>query len=243
MHTLRPSRAPRRAPLRLAATASALLLVAVASPASAHVGVSSPDAARDGYGKIVFRVPTESDTADTTKLVVTLPADTPFLHLTAQPKPGWKVSMQEGRLPEPVDVDGTEITRAVRTVTWTAEGDGIAPGEFDEFALSGGPFPDADTVRFAAEQTYSDGEVVDWDQVPQGEEEPERPAPSLTLLAAAEGGHGAHGASHAADDTEQVSATTAAAGSDTLSRVLAGAALVVALLALVGVVRQGRRRA
>lgn len=243
MHTLRPSRAPRRAPLRLAATASALLLVAVASPASAHVGVSSPDAARDGYGKIVFRVPTESDTADTTKLVVTLPADTPFLHLTAQPKPGWKVSMREGRLPEPVDVDGTEITRAVRTVTWTAEGDGIAPGEFDEFALSGGPFPDADTVRFAAEQTYSDGEVVDWDQVPQGEEEPERPAPSLTLLAAAEGGHGAHGASHAADDTEQVSATTAAAGSDTLSRVLAGAALVVALLALAGVVRQGRRRA
>lgn len=234
-----------RLPARL--TAAPLLTVAavlaLAGPASAHVSVSSPDAAREGYGKVVFRVPTESDTADTTKLVVTLPADTPFLHLTAQPKPGWKVSMQEGPLPEPVEVDGTEITEAVRTVTWTAEGDGIAPGEFDEFALSGGPFPDADSVRFAAEQTYDDGEVVDWDQVQQGDEEPEKPAPTLTLLAASDDGHGsgAHGAGGSADETS--SASEEQRGSDTLSRVLSAAALAVAALALLGVVRQDRRRA
>lgn len=235
-----------RLPARLTAapllTAAAVL--ALAGPASAHVSVSSPDAAREGYGKVVFRVPTESDTADTTQLVVTLPADTPFLHLTAQPKPGWKVSMEEGPLPEPVEVDGTEITEAVRTVTWTAEGDGIAPGEFDEFALSGGPFPDAESVRFAAEQTYDDGEVVDWDQVQQGDEEPEKPAPTLTLLAASADGHGsgAHGAA-GADTDEASSASDDQAGSDTLSRVLSGAALAVAALALLGVVRQDRRRA
>lgn len=234
-----------RLPARLTAapllTAAAVL--ALAGPASAHVSVSSPDAAREGYGKVVFRVPTESDTADTTKLVVTLPADTPFLHLTAQPKPGWKVSMQEGPLPEPVEVDGTEITEAVRTVTWTAEGDGIAPGEFDEFALSGGPFPDADSVRFAAEQTYDDGEVVDWDQVQQGDEEPEKPAPTLTLLAAPADGHGSGGHGAGADTDEASSASDAQEGSDTLSRVLSAAALAVAALALLGVVRQDRRRA
>lgn len=234
----------RRATTVPIVAAAALALVAVAAPASAHVGVSSPDAAREGYGKIVFRVPTESDTADTTKLVITLPADTPFLHLSAQPKPGWKVSVQEGTLPKPVEVEGTEITKAVRTVTWTAEGDGIAPGEFDEFALSGGPFPDADTVRFDAEQTYSDGEVVDWDQVPQGEEEPEKPAPTLTLLPAAAGGHGAHGAHGATPrNDEDTSAGDTGDRTDTIGRVLGGAALVVALLALAGVVRQGRRRA
>lgn len=234
-----------RLPARLTAapllTAAAVL--ALAGPASAHVSVSSPDAAREGYGKVVFRVPTESDTADTTKLVVTLPADTPFLHLTAQPKPGWKVSMQEGTLPEPVEVDGTEITEAVRTVTWTAEGDGIAPGEFDEFALSGGPFPDADSVRFAAEQTYDDGEVVDWDQVQQGDEEPEKPAPTLTLLAASADAHGSGGHGAGADTDEASSASDAQGGSDTLSRVLSAAALAVAALALLGVVRQDRRRA
>lgn len=215
----------------------------VATPAAAHVSVSSADAAREGYGKLVFRVPTESDTADTTKLVVTLPADTPFLHLTAQPKPGWEVSMQEGPLPEPVEVDGTEITEAVRTVTWTAEGDGIAPGEFDEFALSGGPFPDADSIRFAAEQTYDDGEVVDWDQVQQGDEEPEKPAPTLTLLAASDDGHGS--GAHGAGGEEPASSTASGeqGGSDTVSRVLSGVALVLAALALLGVVRQDRRRA
>lgn len=234
-----------RLPVRLTAapllTAAAVL--ALAGPASAHVSVSSPDAAREGYGKVVFRVPTESDTADTTKLVVTLPADTPFLHLTAQPKPGWKVSMQEGTLPEPVEVDGTEITEAVRTVTWTAEGDGIGPGEFDEFALSGGPFPDADSVRFAAEQTYDDGEVVDWDQVQQGDEEPEKPAPTLTLLAASADAHGSGGHGAGADTDEASSASDDQGGSDTWSRVLSAAALAVAALALLGVVRQDRRRA
>jgi uncharacterized protein len=214
------------------------LTLAVAGPAAAHVSVSSPDAARDGYGKVVFRVPTESDTASTTKLVVSLPADTPFLHLTAQPKPGWSVSMQEGRLPEPVEVDGTEVTEAVRTVTWTADGDGIAPGEFDEFALSGGPFPDADSVTFSAEQTYDDGEVVAWDQLQRGDEEPEKPAPVLTLQAASADGHGAHGA-----DAAETSATTSGDGGDTVAVVLSGAALLVALVALLGVVRQGRRRA
>lgn len=233
---------PSTRPTRLAAAAAlTLATMAVAAPAVAHVGVSSPDAARDGYGKIVFRVPTESDTADTTKLVVTLPADAPFLHLTAQTKPGWTNTTREGRLPRPVEVDGTEITRAVRTVTWTADGDGIPPGEFDEFALSGGPFPDADSIRFEAEQTYSDGEVVDWDQVQQGDTEPDKPAPTLSLLPAGEGGH-AHGGS-ATGDAAAASADTDDSGSDVVGRVLGGAALVVALAALLGVLRQDRRRA
>lgn len=237
---------PTIRPTRLAAVAAlTLATVAVAGPAVAHVGVSSPDAARDGYGKIVFRVPTESDTADTTKLVVTLPADAPFLHLTAQTKPGWTITTREGRLPEPVEVDGTEITRAVRTVTWTADSDGIPPGEFDEFALSGGPFPDADSIRFEAEQTYSDGEVVDWDQVQQGDTEPDKPAPTLSLLPAGEGGH-AHGGSaagHGEGSQDAGSHETDGSGTDVLGRVLGGAALVVALAALLAVLRQDRRRA
>ena len=56
----------------------------------AHVTVSSTDAAPGEFGKAVFRVPTESETASTTKLVVTLPADAPFAFVSAQSKPGWK---------------------------------------------------------------------------------------------------------------------------------------------------------
>ena len=234
-HAHRPSRPRRR--LALVGAASVLAAVAVAAPAAAHVTVSSSDAAREGFGKLVFRVPTESETASTTKLVVTLPADTPFLYLSAQPKPGWDVAVERGALPEPVEVDGTEVTEAVRTVTWTTDGDGIAPGEFDEFALSGGPFPDADQIAFSAEQTYDDGEVVAWDQQQSGSEEPERPAPTLALAAATTDGHGgAADASAAADEP-------GSSGSDTLSRTLSGSALLVALVALLGVVRENRRRA
>lgn len=232
-HVHRPSHSsrPRR---RLALVgASVLAAVAVAAPAAAHVTVSSPDAAPEGFGKLVFRVPTESETASTTKLVVTLPADTPFLYLSAQPKPGWDVSVERGTLPEPVEVDGTEVTEAVRTVTWTTDGDGIAPGELDEFALSGGPFPDADQIAFSAEQTYDDGEAVAWDQQQSGSEEPERPAPTLALAAAS---------AEVAPDGDDVAAVTSD-GPDLLARVLPGAALVLAAVALLGAVRQDRRRA
>lgn len=219
---------------RLAAACSAIALVAVAGPASAHVGVSSTDAAKDGYGKVVFRVPNESDTATTTKIVVTLPSATPFAFASAQDVPGWKATITEATLPEPTTVGDFDLTEAVSTVTWTAEGGGGIPvGQFAEFGLSGGPFPDADSITFTAQQTYSDGEVVEWDeQQAEGADEPEHPAPTMALTAATGGDH--HGSS-AGDDDSSTAVVAATA--------LGAAALVVALAALVVALRQNRRRA
>lgn len=223
-----------RTTARLAAALSTIALVAVAAPASAHVGVSSTDAAQEGFGKAVFRVPNESDTAATTKIVITMPTDTPFAFLTAGTKPGWTVDVVKTKLPEPVTVGDYDLTDAVSTVTWTADGDGIPVGQFDEFAISAGPYPDADSIAFSAQQTYADGEVVDWDE-PQAEgaAEPEHPAPSLTL-AAATGDH--HGVAAPATTNDSSTATFAAIAVGTVALVVALAALVVAL-------RQNRRRA
>ena len=232
-----------RTTARLAAALTTIALVAVAAPASAHVGVSSPDAAKEGFGKAVFRVPNESDTAATTKIVVTLPAATPFAFVSAESKPGWTATVTKAPLDKPTTVGDYDLTEAVSTVTWTAEDDGGIPvGQFDEFAISGGPFPDADSISFSAQQTYADGEVVDWDQEQaKGEPEPEHPAPTLTL-GEPTGDH--HGASAAAD-TEDVSATTDSSddSSNGLGTWLGGGALVVALAALVVSLRQNRRRA
>ena len=227
---------------RLGAALTAAALVAVASPASAHVGVSSADAARDGYGKAIFRVPNESGTAATTKVVVTLPTDTPLAFVSAGAKPGWTAEVATAKLPKATKVGDFELTEAVSTITWTADGDGIPVGQFDEFAFSGGPFPDADSITFEAEQTYSDGEVVDWNQPQTGDEEPEHPAPVLALAAATGDDH--HGG--ATDDTEPASATTAADredGDSALGTWLGGGALIVAAAALVVALRQNRRRA
>lgn len=227
-----------RTTARLSAALITIALVGLAAPASAHVGVSSTDAAQGGFGKAVFRVPTESDTASTTKLVVTLPQETPFAFVTAQSKPGWKVSIKEEKLDQPTKAGEFELTKAVRTITWTSTGDGIPPSEFDEFALSGGPFPEAESISFTAEQTYSDGEVVSWDEVQKGDEEPEHPAPALALSEPVEGSD--HHASK--EDTSGRSVAFSDEGSD-IGTWLGGGALVVAAAALVVALRQNRRRA
>jgi uncharacterized protein YcnI len=227
------------------APAAALLLVA--PPAGAHVTVSSPDAAAGGYGKLVFRVPNESDTASTTKLQVTLPADTPFAGVRTMDVPGWTAEVTIEKLDEPVAVGDLNLTEVPRTVTWTAQrGQGIGPDEFAEFPLSVGPFVDdpAATYEFAATQTYDDGEVVAWDQSSDGGAEPELPAPTLSL----DGSGGGHGTDTAAGtepvaDTEQASATADAdeGAADTTARVLGGAGLLLGLVAL-GLAVTGRRR-
>lgn len=224
---------------RLLAALLTVALVGIAGPASAHVGVSSTDATQGAFGKAVFRVPTESETASTTMLVVTLPKDTPFAFVSAQSKPGWKVIVKEDKLDRPTKVGGFELTKAVRTITWTSTGDGIPPSQFDEFAISGGPFPESEKMSFTVDQTYSDGTVVSWSQVQKGDSEPEHPAPTLTLAQPVGDGDGSSGAAVAAEDD----------GSDTgiwpggAALVVAAVALVVAAVALVVALRENRRRA
>lgn len=225
---------------RLSAALLTIGLVGLAVPATAHVGVSTTDATQGGFGKAVFRVPNESDAAATTKIVVTLPADAPFAFVTVGAKPGWKAKIDKQKLDQPTEVGDFTVTEAVRTITWTADGDGIAVGEFDEFELSGGPFPKADTMSFNVQQVYSDGEVADWNQEQVGDKEPEKPAPVLTLAASTGDHHEAAG-----DDVDTVEGAEDSDNSTAVvaSTAIGAAALIVALAALVVTLRQNRRRA
>jgi uncharacterized protein YcnI len=196
--------------------AAAAATLAGATPALAHVTAQPGTAEQGGYAVIALRVPTESDTAGTVALQVTLPADHPITSVRTTPRPGWTATMTKAPLDPPVEVHGRTVTEAVRTVTWTADpGVRIGPGEFAEFPLSLGPLPtDTDRLLLPAVQTYDDGEVVAWDQPPTADgSEPERPAPLVTL-------------------TPPAGAETAdAAGStDTTARWLGGAGLLVGAL-------------
>ena len=212
-----------------AGVATGLLVAVVPSlTAHAHVTVSSADAAPGGFGKIVFRVPNESPSANTTAITVQLPADTPLPFVSVGAMPGWTATTTTVQLPEPVEVEGFTVTEAVSSVTWTADGDGLPPDQFAEFQLSAGPFPDdVDEMVFPATQTYSDGEVVQWsDPTVEGEDEPAHPAPVLALAATGDD-----------DDSSD-------GDSDTLARALgiAGVALGAAGLAIGLSARQARRR-
>ena len=130
--------------------------------------------------------------------------------LRAQPVPGWTVTLTQSDLEVPLESHGQEISTYVSVVEFRAvDGGGIAPGEFQEFALSGGPFPEAESLSFPAVQGYSDGSEAAWiEPSVEGQEEPERPAPVLALAAdTASADATAEPTTAAADDHEHASAT------------------------------------
>jgi uncharacterized protein YcnI len=221
----------------LAALTALAASVVVATFASAHVSVSSPDAAPGGFGKITFRVPNESDTASTVSLRIQIPEEAALASLRVQPVPGWTATMTRSDLQEPLENHGEQISSYVSLVEFRAdEGGGIRPGEFQEFSLAGGPFPERDTLMFPAVQAYSDGSEVAWIEPPvDGQDEPEHPAPVLELTAdqAADAGTATDGA--AAAETEEGS------DSGTIALVVAIAALLVGVGGVVLGWRAGRR--
>ena len=178
---------------RLAACTAAAVSLGVlfgATAASAHVGIEGV-AVKGESATITFRVPTESETASTTQLVVQMPQDHPLGSVRPQSKPGWTATTTTRTIDEPVEVFGEPVSEVVDTITWT--GGKVPPGEFDMFTVRIGPLPeDADELVFPAIQTYDDGTKAEWIEVTEeGAEEPEHPAPVLTLVdAPAEGAEG-----------------------------------------------------
>ena len=193
----------------LAATTTALLLLAAPLAASAHVRVVPGSAEPGSYATLTFKVPTESATASTVKLVVDLPTDTPFTSVSYLPLAGWTTSVDTEKLADPVKTDDGTITEAPVRVTWTADsGTQIAPGQFQQFTISAGAVPDTGSILLPAHQYYSDGSVVDWDEkTPASGEEPEHPAPTRYVTTPEPSEHGAAGGS---SDAPQVAASTSA---------------------------------
>jgi periplasmic copper chaperone A len=228
------------------AGAAALTVGLTALPALAHVTVSSPGATQGGYGVLTFRVPTESDTASTTGLKVQFPADQPLSFVSVKPKAGWTYRVTRAKLPAPAQSHGTEITDYTSVIEWkAAAGTGIKPGEFDEFQVSAGPLPEAESMTFKAIQTYSDGAVVSWieEPAPGSSEEPEHPAPALKLAAPAASGGGSGATAPAVPAVPAADSDAASRGSVTGAYVLGGAGLAAGLAGLVLGLGARRRRA
>ncbi|MFJ1605182.1 YcnI family protein [Streptomyces sp. NPDC088253] len=232
-----------------AVAASAVL--AVSAPAFAHVSVQPEgEAAKGGYAVVDFKVPNERDDASTNKVEVNFPTDHPLASVMPQPLDGWSVKVTKSKLAKPLTMHGEKISEAVTKVTWTATGKGIEPGFFQKFPLSVGALPeDTDELVFKAIQTYDNKEVVRWIEPQQeGQEEPENPAPVLTLSdTSADGHHGSSGTAKDASDTSTAapaSSTSASStdSSDTTARVLGVVGIVVGAAGVAYGVLAGRRR-
>lgn len=224
--------------LGVVAIAALTALAAWIGVASAHVTVSSSDAAPGGFGKMTFRVPNESDTANTVDVRIQIPQEAAMSSLRVQPVPGWTVTTTTADLAKPMQSHGQQITSYVSVVEFRAvDGGGIAPGQFQEFSLSGGPFPGASTLVLPVVQSYSDGSQAAWiEPTVSGQAEPEHPAPVLNLTNASGDAH-----AQASGDTASTSSGSPSSTPGVVALVLSIVALLVALVGAYLAWRASRR--
>lgn len=214
--TTSDSRPRKRAAGRAAAGLVLASAAALAFPAaaSAHVSVDASTTEVGGYSTLTFAIGHGCDGAPTESVTVDFPAEIGSVKPTA--KPGWDVEVNE---------EGE-----TRSVTYTAD-EALPDGLRDTVEVAALlPLDGAagDVLTFPVTQSCTEGELI-WDQVPDGEAEPELPAPQLTLTAAADeaaAGNEDEHAGHAGMSDE----APAASGEDQQARAIGTGGLVVGVL-------------
>jgi uncharacterized protein len=220
---------------------AALLALALLAPAAAraHVTLQPNEAPEGAYTVLDVRVPNESDSENTTKVAVQFPEG--FGDVSYQAVPGWSVEVVHAKLKKPIQTDDGPITEGVREVVFS--GGKLPPGQFQDFPLSVQiPGKAGEELTFKAVQTY-EKEVVHWIGAP----ETEHPAPQVLVTPAKEPGQAtvaAAGGEATAEGSAASSSGESSSGGSS-DKGLAIAALVVAVIALLGAgvaVLGGRRR-
>ncbi|MEU4493481.1 DUF1775 domain-containing protein [Streptomyces sp. NPDC023998] len=163
---------PLRAATRrtaFAATAALATVLAVAGPAAAHVEVNASDPrALAKNVTLTLTSEAESDTAGIAKLQIVLPAGiTPDAVSLKEAPAGWKLTPSKGG--------------------YTVGGKALATGTDAVHSITVTQLPDAKSLAFKTIETYGDGKIDRWIELPGGGAEPENPAPVLTLKPAAPG--------------------------------------------------------
>lgn len=142
------------------------------------------------------------------------------------------------------DGHGGQITKVVGQIEWSAASpdSAVRPGEYEVFRVAAGPLPKTDRLIFKVVQTYSDGQVARWIDLPAatGGAEPEHPAAVLALTAP---GQNVGEVAHAGHTT--ASAVTPSSGTPALAwwaMAVTAVAVLAALWAVVISMRTMRRR-
>jgi len=198
------------------ASIAVLSMMLFAGMASAHVTVQPKQTMQGSYEVFTVRVPSEKEGLFTKKIKVTVAQGAAVSRV--EPKPGWSYELEKA------------ADETITSVTWTAEGEGLARTEFTEFRMSGKVADDAKELVWKAYQTYSDGDVVEWVGAPDAS----YPASVTSILPGTGEGDG-HGAPAAAGshDTAAEEKGTQEKEASSLPLVFSIAAAVLALLALI----------
>lgn len=172
---------------------SAVLVLGIALPALAHVGLEPSEVPSESGVTLSFRIGHGCDGEPTDSVSILMPAGVASVSPFA--KPGWNLEIERGTLPEPVTSGDEQITEGVTKVTWS--GGSLAEGQTDVFEIRVSVFgDDGERVFFPVLQACGTAEHA-WIEVPTDGSDGhdlDEPAPSLVIVA----GHG-EGASSGAN--------------------------------------------
>ena len=147
---------------------------------SAHVTVKPNQVGSAAFQTFTTGVPNEKD-VPTVALRLVIPSG--LQYVTPNVKPGWTIEVKKS---------GEGEALVVTEIIWT--GGSIPAGQRDEFLFSAQVPAEETTLQWKAYQTYSDGEVVAWDQAPSQDHDdhdvkPYSETKIVNDLALAEGSH------------------------------------------------------
>jgi uncharacterized protein YcnI len=159
------------APLRvLALVLAATVALAACASAFAHARMNPAISLANELQLYSLAIPTEKANATTTKIVLTLPKN--FSIDSFVPSPGWKRVEQQ---------TGSGESAVITQVTWT--GGSVPTDEDSLFQFLAQPAKSG-TYTFQVQQTYSDGEIVNWTDPETGQD----PAPTIKVVSSVGGG-------------------------------------------------------
>lgn len=179
------------------------LLLAGASPASAHVSPDKSEVPAGGFTAVTLTAGHGCEGSPTTRMEFQVPEL--ILNVTPSIVPGWDVEVTTEALPEPVEgAHGEEVTERESLVTYTAQPGSELPDGFRQSWTLGFQAPDAEGEHlfFKTIQVCEEGQL-EWIEEYTGEgEEPEHPSPVVLVTASEGDGHG-HGSDDEADDMDE----------------------------------------
>lgn len=188
--------------------------------ASAHVTVKPNVSAPGAWETYTIKIPVEKE-IPTTKVTLKIPNGVEFQEY--QPVPEWKVTTKK-------DTSGK-----VTMVTWEATGDGIQPGQFQQFNFVAKNPDKEGSAAWDAYQYYKDGSIVEW----TGDEKSDTPHSITSITTAQPNVSGATANNYHADNkVKEDTSKTESEESNSTPIILSIVALVIAVVALIASLRK-----
>ncbi|WP_440108513.1 YcnI family copper-binding membrane protein [Acidovorax sp. BL-A-41-H1] len=165
---------------------------ALSGHASAHVVLEYQVAPAGASYKATFKVGHGCGASPTRQVVVDIPDG--FRGARPQPKPGWTLDVQRGKLATPYTSHGRNVTEDTTRITWTARTaeDALPSAHYDEFVLVGQTPEQAGMLYWPVRQICAQGRN-DWTEVPQpGQKLHDLKSPAAALEVLPQAGGSAH---------------------------------------------------